>query len=277
MNITKYVKKILIFFGLRVFLEKNIKYYGWGLSSSCHTPWDGYSKNKTSLEFELANDRLIKKIKNKNFFLSQFCHDGSKSLEEILEIINELKYRHYVVYYSALVAYENTNSRNIAECGVCDGLTAFFAINKFIEDKNLKIFLYDSWSAMREDGLLGDEEMKNVGTYNYLNVENTKTNLIDFKDNTYFNKGFIPEIFKNSTNPEKISWLHIDLNASFPTKKTLDFFYERLERNGVILFDDYAWPGYEHTREVIENFFSDKKIVFLQFMTGQAMATKLED
>tara|TARA_B110000503_G_C7067411_1_gene379393 strand:+ start:272 stop:1117 length:846 start_codon:yes stop_codon:yes gene_type:complete len=276
-NIINSLRKFLIFFGLRFFLEKNIKYYGWGLSSSCYPPWDGYSKNKTSQEFKMANDRLVEKIKNNKFFLSQFSHDSTKSSKEILEIVNELKYRHYVVYYSALLAYENTKSRNIAECGVCDGLTVFFAINKFIEDKNLKIFLYDSWSAMRADELLGVEEIRNVGSYNYLNVENTKTNLIDFKDNTYFNKGFIPEVFKNSINPEKISWLHIDLNSSFPTKKTLDFFYTRLERNGVILFDDYAWPGYERTRETIENFFLDKNIIFLQFMTGQAMITKLEN
>tara|TARA_B100000989_G_scaffold298782_1_gene289803 strand:+ start:5886 stop:6053 length:168 start_codon:yes stop_codon:yes gene_type:complete len=54
----------------------------------------------------------------------------------------------------------------------------------------------------------------------------------------------------------------------------LSFFYPKIERNGIIIFDDYAQTGYEETREVIENFFVDKNVIFLHFMTGQAMIIK---
>ena len=83
-------------------------------------------------------------------------------------------------------------------------------------------------------------------------------------------------IEQKSKNPDDISWLHIDLNSSYATKKALEFFYEKIEKNGIILFDDYAHDSYEDTRIVIEEFFKDKKINFLQLMTGQVIVTKKE-
>jgi len=59
-----------------------------------------------------------------------------------------------------------------------------------------------------------------------------------------------------------------------PTYESLDFFYPKIEKNGIILFDDYAQDGYEETREVVENFFVDKNVIFLHLMTGQAMIIK---
>ena len=59
-----------------------------------------------------------------------------------------------------------------------------------------------------------------------------------------------------------------------PTKESLEFFYPKIEKNGIILFDDYSQDGYEETREVVENFFVNKNIIFLHLMTGQAMIIK---
>ena len=41
---------------------------------------------------------------------------------------------------------------NLAECGVCDGLTIYFAI-KACEMSNIakKAFLYDSWETLADD------------------------------------------------------------------------------------------------------------------------------
>ena len=101
-----------------------------------------------------------------------------------------------------------------------------------------------------------------------------KLYLIEFKNKTIYNKGFIPDIFSKANNPKTISWLHIDLNSSMPTLESLKFFYPKLEKNGVILFDDYGGVGYEKTRDVVENFFKNKKNDFLHLPTGQAIVIK---
>ncbi len=272
--------KILQIIKNNIFLnEKNKNFSGWGLETSLFLPWDNKEifHNKTSKGFIESKNRLDEKIKNKEFFLGQIeNYKDNLSFDDVLKHFSELTYRHYVVYYSAITAYQNTSSRNIVECGVAHGMAIYFAINVFFSDQNCKVFLYDSWQTMRDNELKSEKDFLKKGEYHYLDISITKKNLSEYQSKTVFNKGFIPEIFKSSKNPNNISWLHIDLNSSYATKKTLEFFYEKIEKNGVILFDDYGHDTYEDTRIVIEEFFKDKKINFLQLMTGQVIVTKKE-
>jgi hypothetical protein len=272
-----FLRKILKIFvkllGYDTTRKKYIKFKGWGLISNTYPPWMGKTKNKTSIGYKDAENKLIAKLKNKKFHLSQFSYK-IKNFEDNFNIIKDLRFRHYYVYYSSLLAFNNTSSKNVVECGVCDGLTIFFCMSLFSKNKNSKFYLYDSWSAMRAKELIKKDEKKNIGSYDNLDIKNTKNNLIEFKNKTIYNKGFIPDIFSKANNPKTISWLHIDLNSSMPTLESLKFFYPKLEKNGVILFDDYGGVGYEKTRDVVENFFKNKKNDFLHLPTGQAIVIK---
>lgn len=278
-NFPNFFKILLIIKNNIILKKKNINFSGWGLETSLFLPWERESKfyNKTSKGFIECKNKLDKKIRNKEFFLGQIeNYKDNLSFDDVLKHFSELTYRHYVVYYSAITAYQNTKSRNIIECGVATGMAIFFAINAFFKDQNYKVFLYDSWQIMRENELKSDKDLLKKGQYSYLDIEITKKNLGEYQSNIIFNKGYIPEIFASSNNPNDISWLHIDLNSSYATKKVLDFFYDKIESGGIILFDDYGHDTYEDTRLVVEEFFKDKKINFLQFMTGQVMVTKKE-
>ena len=68
--------------------------------------------------------------------------------------------------------------------------------------------------------------------------------------------------------------MHIDLNASKPTLNTLNFFYKRLEKNGLILIDDYGDKNYMDTRKVIDYFLLKKNNILWQLPTGQAIIFK---
>jgi hypothetical protein len=248
--------------------DNNYKFSGWGMTTETNPPWYNNNKNKTFDEFNETLLELSRLIHKNEFILTQFSdHDIDK-------VLNELKWRHYVVHYTASLAFSQTVNRNIVECGTCDGLTIFFAINKLKKDKSFKAFLYDAWDEMKEEYLTTPREKKNKGNYAYLDIEVTKKNLKNFRDNIIFNQGYIPEIFSKGTNPDKICWLHIDLNSSKPTKESLDFFYPLLEVGGVILFDDYSWSGFVDTRKVIDDFFLDKKGEFFHVPTGQSFFIK---
>jgi len=267
---------IFIFYNHILLRRKNdIKFSGWGLQTTTVNPWENNLKNNTSLGFINTKQKLDKKIRSREFYLAQIeNYYENENFSDVLNHYEELNYRHYVVYYSAMVAYENTTSRNVVECGVAEGMTIFFCIANYNKDKNFKAYLYDSWEMMRKNELRTKEDLQREKNYSYLNLDVIKNNLKDFQSNIIYNKGFIPESFKTSNNPENISWLHIDLNSSFPTLEALKFFYPKLETNGVVLFDDYGHDGFEDTREVVENFFKDKKIQFLQLMTGQVLIIK---
>ena len=259
---------------------RNLTFTGWGMTTTTNPPWT-YNNNNEIIKFEEINNKLIQHIKDEKFILTQWGmkekgKNKKKEIENYLLTLNELKWRHLTVYYSFLLAKKFTHKEmNIVECGVCDGLTIFYAINAYTKKNyDLKVYLYDSWQKM-ERKHLNDQELHHLGDYNYLNVNITKDNLRDYSENLIFNIGYIPEVLALSNYPKHLSWLHIDLNSSLPTIEALKFFYEKLNSKGIILFDDYGHKSYEPTKYCIDNFFNNLDGQLIAFPTGQAMFIKV--
>ncbi len=285
-----YLKKIIIlldkyiFFNLiktfylflkSYFFSGGITFNGWGMITYTNPPWKD-TKNVDSINFEKTSKKLVSLIKNKKFVLSQILNEEKKienQIYHVLKSLNELKWRHYIVYISALLASRNTKKKiNLVECGVCDGLTIFFALNA-LQNKNYKVFLYDSWQEMKKS-FLNKDELRHLGDYNYLSLSKTKKNLKDYRKNLVYNVGYIPQIFKHHVYPKSLSWLHIDLNASKPTIEVLNFFYKKINSGGIILFDDYNHLSYEPTKRAVDKFLKGKQGQFLNLPTGQSIFIK---
>jgi len=68
MGFLRKICKIFIrLLGYDVIRKKYIKFKGWGLISNTYPPWIGNSKNKTVLGYKNAENKLIHKLKKKNF------------------------------------------------------------------------------------------------------------------------------------------------------------------------------------------------------------------
>ncbi len=257
------------------FFSNGITFNGWGMITYTNLPWKD-TKNEDSIKFEKTNKRMISLIKDKKFNLSQILKEERKNnnkINHVLKTLEELKWRHYVVFISALLALKNSKKKiNLVECGVCDGLTIFYVLNA-LKNKNFQVFLYDSWREMRKS-FLNKDELHHLGDYDYLSLSNTKRNLKDYRKKLIYNVGYIPQILKNHNYPQNLSWLHIDLNASKPTMDVLRFFYKKINSNGVILFDDYNHLSYEPTKRAVDKFFKGKKGQFINFPTGQSIFIK---
>jgi len=61
------------------------------------------------------------------------------------------------------------------------------------------------------------------------------------------------------------------LNAAKYTLDTLEYFFPRITRGGVILFDDYGDTSYSDTKEIVDKFFSNKSGILMKLPTGQAI------
>jgi O-methyltransferase len=249
-----------------------IYFDGWKMVTGTRTPWMNGGSSAFSCHFSETDSKLKKLVAERKIILTQF------KPENVLTELEGLMWRHYLVYWSANYAIKNTKSKikSFAEFGVCDGLTIFYAISAVKESQEpFKVYLYDAWVEMREEFLL-DSEKKSAGSYSYLDLENTKNNLsyLDSKELVY-NKGYIPEVFDSAKNPEELVWMHIDLNSSMPTISALEKFWDSLEVGGLILFDDFAWPGYEDTQVAVEKWACDKECNVLHLPTGQAIVFKL--
>lgn len=191
--------------------------------------------------------------------------------------LDTLLWRHWIVSYSVRHAIEfaDGNDPNFVECGVGDGVTAFFALREISSQEKVNskftIHLYDSWDAMRKERLF-ESEFSSVGGYANLNINTTKKNLAEFNERIIYHQGYIPESFSIlPESPNSIIYLSIDLNSANATLSTLNFFFPRLVRGGVILFDDYGALGHSETKKLVDIFFSDKPGTLMKLPTGQAI------
>jgi len=246
---------------------------GWGMKTYHRTPpWIGM-EDGLGKSFSIVNDSVIKSGQSGQLYLSQFAESM-----DIVSLLRELSWRHFIIFWSVHHVFKSVGvsaHKNFVECGVCDGLTIMYAL-RAMDDLNQghsRVYLYDSWQAMRGD-LLQDSEKKNIGGYSYLSIDSTKRNLSKYASRTVFCQGFIPDSFKSHDNPAEISWLHIDLNASVATLSTLEFFFPRLEHGGCLVFDDYGSDNYRDTKLVVDRFFRDKGGSLLPLPTGQAIYFK---
>lgn len=124
---------------------------------------------------------------------------------------------------------------------------------------------------MKNDRLTRKESTR-AKQYKLNDVDRTKKNLLKFEKIITYHKGWLPEsLYSKPDPPETVSYLHIDINSSKPTIDTLEFFYPRLTRRAIIIFDDYGWSPFNETKIALDKFFSNKVGSFLKLPTGQAI------
>jgi hypothetical protein len=239
------------------------KFAGWDMITHAELPWN--DQHCSDVNRFLTTSAEIKK----GF---EFCPDVGIDVDNI----DGLMWRHYIVTFAVRYALKFFIGKHFTmiEAGVADGISAFFALREaaqICQSREYVMHLYDSWSAMRRQELL-TSEYDHIGHYVGLNIERTKKNLDEFKEHTVYHQGYVPESLKMPPlSPQTVNFMHIDINAAIPTKELLDFFWYRLEKNAVILFDDYGWSGYDDMREMIDAFFVSKSGILLKLPTGQAI------
>ncbi len=244
--------------------EGGYSFEGWGMKTSRELPWNGGIGN----EFFLKASHDVKT----GF---EFSGDGGLSVANV----DNLLWRHWVVSYAVrhVVEFAKKPDLDLVECGVCDGLTAFFTLRELSGQSrkgsvnDFRMHLYDAWMPVRRDDLSLNEKGV-VGSYDNIDIDRVKRNLSEFADNVVYHKGYIPaSLSSRPVAPRKIEYLHIDLNSARATLEALKFFFPRVQRGGVILFDDYGSVFYKDTKKIVDKFFADKPGILMPLPTGQAI------
>ena len=283
--VAKYPRLYKLLKGLKSIIKEFVKpgsamgtpsFEGWyGMTLMTVPPWENVFLDSADLAsiFQNIDTELIKRVKNNDFRLTQFEQYKFYNIEKTLA---ELKWRHFIVFWTVYYSILSTksNSHSLVEAGVADGLTIFYAINAVKSiGVNYKAFLYDAWEGV---------EINNPSTFGksiqfeFLNIDVTKKNLIDYKNNILYKKGYIPATLTGEDEPSSISWLSIDLNSMQPSIDFLDYYWDRILAGGVVLFDDYAQPAYIDTKNVIDRWvIENKNAIILQLPTSQAILFKL--
>jgi len=186
--------------------------------------------------------------------------------------------RHYILiqYFRTLGLPKNA----VVECGVWRGLSSYqlcYHLKKY-HDQGLSVeyHVFDSFEGLsrptHEDIPTADNvKSAKKGKLN-CSIQELKRNLSEFSFITY-HKGWIPEKF-HEVKHKKFSFVHIDVDLYQPIKDSIEFFYTRIDRNGLIIIDDYGYLQFPGAFKAVEEFVSKEKCPCLRLPTGQAIIFK---
>lgn len=151
----------------------------------------------------------------------------------------------------------------VAECGCCLGLSSYvlcgylkLADSRF-DGRGYRIF--DSFAGLsepREEDAFQETDsqaamfrsMRKQGSY-AATLGEVKRALHRYPGIEYY-PGWIPDAFPDEPDA-RYRFVHVDVDLYQPTRDSLEYFYPRLVPGGMIVCDDYNWPG---ARKAIEEY-----------------------
>ena len=159
---------------------------------------------------------------------------------------------------------------DLVELGVFKGHTTLFLAD-YLDFASLprRWVLYDTFDGIPDDQLDTGWARNNAvykGTYSY---EEVRARFEPFP-NIEVIKGRVPEAL-DGTAPEKIAFLHLDMNNATAEIAALDALFDRLSPGGVILFDDFCWDVSRAQRAAEEAWFAARGLEVFPLPTGQGL------
>ena len=240
--IKKYIKSFLHFFGLTVIKLENELF------------------NKIPIEATSKEIELIKLSKK---------YSMNSSL------------RSWIVITALKKVFENGIEGDFVETGVWKGGNLIL-FQKYIEkynSKDKKIFGYDTFESGMPEPTNFDKDFKNLSAneykdnkslenysayHNVISLNQVKENFVKTtanSDNLFLIKGKTNDTLRITKNlPDKISILKLGTCFYESTKFELNTLYDRLEKGGFLIVDDYGW--WKGSRLAHDEFFKNKKDYF---------------
>lgn len=87
-------------------------------------------------------------------------------------------------------------------------------------------------------------------------------------------KGLLPASLEGNS-PEKIAYLHLDLNHAEYEIAVLEVLFERIVPGGILILDDYEWSGPYRRQKILESqWFAERDYRVMPLPTGQGLVFK---
>ena len=161
----------------------------------------------------------------------------------------------------------------VAECGCYEGASAYF-IAQVLRDT--PIYLFDSFEGLSTPGSQDVDSDSSESAWRKGEMKATeeivRENLKAFSDIQIF-RGWIPERF-NEVEDQLFKLVHIDVDLYQPTMDSLEFFYPRLVKRGVIVLDDYGSAKCPGARKATDEYFEKQNQFVIHLPTAQGVVIK---
>src|SRR5260370_4702312 len=114
-----------------------------------------------------------------------------------------------------------------------------------------------------------NKDLHREGDFFDTSLDSVKSYLADF-DNVEFVPGLIPQTLA-VVSARMFCFVHIDLDIYSAILAATSFFYERLPKGGVLLYDDYGYASCPGARLAVDEFFASKPEFPQVMSTGQCI------
>jgi hypothetical protein len=162
---------------------------------------------------------------------------------------------------------------DLMELGVFKGHTTLFC-SEYVgfADWPKRWFLYDTFDGIPDDQVDPNFKTSNQvykGTFSFEEVRDRFAHI----PNITVIKGRVPEVL-TETCPERVAFIHMDLNNAAAEIHALDALYDRLVPGGIIVFDDYGWTVSRAQFDAENAWFARRGLQILPLPTGQGLFIK---
>ena len=180
----------------------------------------------------------------------------------------EIEWRIHVILWAALLAEPLDGA--FVECGTGRGFMAS-AVCERLKWADRPFYLFDTFTPHlpTPDTAHGSTGLARVYADG---PEPVKANFGEWAG-VQLVVGRIPDSLLNAAI-DQVAFLHIDLNHPAPEEAALRHFWPKLVPGGVIVFDDYAYAGYEASHASADRLASELGFSILSLPTGQGLAIK---
>ena len=156
---------------------------------------------------------------------------------------------------------------DLVECGCGRGTSAHIVADYIgLDSSAKKMYLYDLFESSL------DASLRSVPGQASPLFDQVRQGFEVFP-NVQIIKGEVPKSFEQGA-PEKIAYLHIDMNNPAAEVGALERLYERVEPGAMIIFNDYGWRAYREQKLAEDRFFDRIGQQILEIPTGQGLLIK---
>jgi len=140
---------------------------------------------------------------------------------------------------------------DMAEVGVYKGGSAKIIAGACPEKKK---HFFDTFTGI--PGNTPEVDFYKKGDFAGTSLDSVKSFLEDCQ-NVYFYSGCFPGSAQ-ALSGKNFCFVHVDVDVYESVRGCLEFFYPKMSRGGVMLFDDWQWKGCPGVKKAVEGFLKDK-------------------
>jgi hypothetical protein len=177
-----------------------------------------------------------------------------------------IRWRVHTILWAASTAASVDGA--FVECGTGRGFMAS-AICEYLTWSNRPFYLYDTFepTSLDRTGARTDE----ISDYYATSLEEVRENFAQWPS-VRLVVGELPRTL--TSDPDRVAFLHIDLNHALPEQAVVRHFWPKLTMGGVLVYDDYGFVEHEASRRAADELSEELGFSIFACPTGQGIVVK---